>query len=116
MEMVWAAFASTKKELDSLKDLRQNFEVSELNNLRMKSSLTLCQSQLSSLAREVQHLKNADIEQKKMMKDMKKKTAEDIEKLTSMVQPLERRRVYRLINADETEIPRVYPRKLTRAT
>lgn len=102
MEMAWAAFVGTKKELDSLKDLRQKFDASEKNNQRMKTSLEVCQAELNSLAQEVQHLKNSDIELKKMMKDTKKKTAEDIAKLASMVQPSEKRRVSRLIN---DEIP-----------
>ena len=102
LEMAWAAFLSTKKELDGLKDLRQKFDASEENNQRMKTSLAVCQAELNSLALEVQHLKNSDLELKKMMKDTKKKTAEDIVKLASMVQPPEKRRVSRLIN---DEIP-----------
>lgn len=97
LEMAWAAFASTKKELDSLKDLRQKFDESEENNQRMKTSLAVCQAELNNLALEVQHLKNADIELKKMMKEMKKKTAEDVVKSAGMVQFLEKRRVPRPI-------------------
>ena len=98
LEMAWAAFASTKRELDSLRDLRQKFDESEENNQRMKMSLAVCQAELNNLALEVQHLKNADIELKKMMKEMKKKTAEDIGKSAGVVQFPEKRRVSRPIN------------------
>lgn len=113
LEMAWAAFASTKKELDRLKDLRQKFDESEENNQRMKTSLAVCQAELKNLALEVQHLKNADIELKKMMKDMKKKTTEDKEKFTSMVDPLEVRRAYLLAN-DEMSPARVIPKVIRR--
>ena len=90
--MAWAALVSTKKELDSLKDLRQKFDKLEENNLRMKAVL-------NSLIPEVQRLRNSDIELRKMMKDMKRKTAaEDTAKLASLGQPPEKRKVSRLTN------------------
>ena len=93
--MTWAALVSTKKELDSLKDLRQKFDASEEKNQRMKA-------EFYGLVREVQHLKSSDNELRKMMKDMKKRTAEDTAKLASLVQPQEKRKVSRLTN---DEIP-----------
>ena len=101
LEMVWAAFASTKKELGSFKDLRQKFDElekdnqrmkkkfdeSEKDNQRMKRSLAFCQAQLNSLAQEVQQLN-----------DIKKKAAEDIEKLTSIISRLQRLGIRRLLN------------------
>ena len=106
LEMVWAAFASKKKELDSFKDLGQKFDElekdnqrmkkkfdeSEKDNQKMKRSLVFCQAQLNSLAQEVQQLN-----------EMKKKAAEDIEKLTSTISRLHRLRVRRLLNDDPQE-------------
>lgn len=91
LEMVWAAFGKMKKELDSLKDLRQKFDESEENNQMMKKSLAVYQAEFSGLAQAIQYLKQADIEQKNMMKEMKKKTAEDMAKLARKVQPPEKR-------------------------
>ena len=91
--MAWAALVSTKKELHSLKDLRQKFDTSEENNQRMKAAL-------DTLILEVQRLRNSDIELRKMMKDMKKKPAENTAKSASLVQPPEKRRVFR-VTSDE---------------
>lgn len=85
LEMAWAALVSTKRELDSLKDLRQKFDESEENNKGLKKSMEACQAEIRNLALAVESLQLVTFKQREMMKDMEKKIEENVEKLASKV-------------------------------
>ena len=83
--MAWAALVSTKRELDSLKDLRQKFQESEENNKELKKSMEACQAEIVDLTHAVASLQLVTFKQREMMKDMEKKIEENVEKLASKV-------------------------------
>ena len=85
LEMAWAALVSTKRELDSLKDLRQKFHESEENNKGLKKSMEACQDEILNLTHAVASLQMVTFKQREMMKDMEKKMEENVEKLASKV-------------------------------
>lgn len=85
LEMAWAALVSTKRELDSLKDLRQKFHESEENNKELKKSMEACQDEILNLTHAVASLQLVTCKQSEMMKDMEKKMEENVEKLASKV-------------------------------
>lgn len=85
LEMAWAALVSTKRELDSLKDLRQKFHESEESNKELKKSMEACQDEILNLNHAVASLQLVTFNQREMMKDMEKKMEENVEKLASKV-------------------------------
>lgn len=85
LEMAWGALVSTKRELDSLKDLRQKFHESEENNKELKKSMEACQDEILNLNHAVASLQLVTFKQREMMKDMEKKMEENVEKLASKV-------------------------------
>ena len=85
LEMAWAALVSTKRELDSLKDLRQKFHESEESNKGLKKSMEACQDEILNLTHAVASLQLVTFKQREMMKDMEKKMEENVEKLASKV-------------------------------
>ncbi|XP_067054589.1 TNF receptor-associated factor 4-like isoform X2 [Acropora muricata] len=85
LEMAWGALVSTKRELDSLKDLRQKFHESEENNKGLKKSMEACQDEILNLNHAVASLQLVTLKQREMMKEMEKKMEENVEKLASKV-------------------------------
>lgn len=85
LEMAWAAFVSTKRELDSLKDLRQKFDESEESNQSLKKSMEACQAEIDNLTVDVKSLQLVTLKQRVMMEGMEKKIEESMEMLASKV-------------------------------
>ena len=77
LEMTWAALVSTKKELDSLKDLRQKFDESEEKKQGLKKSMETCQAEIHYLT---QALDSVNLNQREMMNDLKREMTDELER------------------------------------
>lgn len=91
LEMTWAALVRTKKELDSLKDLRQKFDESEKKNQGLKKSMETCQAEIHHLTQAVESLRFLNLSQSEMMKEMERKMEEGMEKLANKVRTFKRK-------------------------
>ena len=114
LEMAWAALLSTKRELDSLKDLRQKFHESEESNKGLKKSIDACQDEIINLTATVASLQSATFKQREMMKDMEKKMEENVEKLASKVRLVGQLKTQRtLVKRKPTPGEVIYTRSLS---
>lgn len=110
LEMTWSSLVQTKRDLNNMKDVQQKFqEVQEINS-KMSESLEKmtefvadCRAEIRDLSLAVKTLRVENIQQKKLIEDMARKTAKEIKSVESKV--LARTRVGVVV-----EKPKCYPR------
>lgn len=83
LEMTWSSLVQTKQELDSMKDLRQEFHKVQGVNQKMSDSVAYCRAEVRDLSLAVKNLKAENIQLKKFVDDLTKKTAREIKSLES---------------------------------
>lgn len=83
LEMTWSSLVQTKQELDSMKDLRQEFHKVQGVNQKMSDSVAYCRAEVRDLSLAVKNLKAENIQLKKFVDDLTKKTAREIKGLES---------------------------------
>ena len=83
LEMTWSSLVQTKQELDTMKDLRQEFHKVQGINQKMSDSIAYCRAEVRDLSLAVKNIKAENIQLKKFIDDLTKKTARDIKSLES---------------------------------
>lgn len=92
LEMTWSSLVQTKRDLNNMKDVQQKFqEVQEINSKmsesleKMTEFVAHCRAEIRDLSLEVKTLKVENIQQKKLIEDMARKTAKEIKSVESKV-------------------------------
>ena len=78
LELTWSSLIEMKKQLDTMKDLRYKFHKVQEVNQKMSESVADCHAEIRDLSLAVKNLEMENIQQKKLIEDMAKKTARGI--------------------------------------
>lgn len=89
MELTWSSLTVTKQELDSMKDLRQQFHQIQEVNQKLTESAADSRGEIRDLVLAMKDLEMQNIKQKKLIEEMARRMTREIKRVENKVLQVE---------------------------